>query len=117
MAEGHADFTRTFRGLAEGNAAAEFADPAAFDTWAEGWQARLAREADPAATMRGANPAYIARNHRVEEAIQAAVTGDYDPFHRLNAILARPFDDQPDAAEYRAAPAEEEVVTRTFCGT
>ena len=117
MAEGHADFTRTFRGLAEGNAAAEFADPAAFDTWAEGWQARLAREADPAATMRGANPAYIARNHRVEEAIQAAVTGDYDPFHRLNAILARPFDDQPDAAEYRAAPAEDEVVTRTFCGT
>ena len=117
MAEGSADFTRTFRGLAEGNAAAEFADPAAFDTWAEGWQARLAREADPAVTMRGANPAYIARNHRVEEAIQAAVTGDYTPFHRLNAILARPFEDQPDAAEYRAAPAEDEVVTRTFCGT
>ena len=117
MAEGRADFTRTFRGLAEGTAAAEFSDPALFDGWAADWSARLAREADPAAVMQAANPVYIPRNHRVEEAIQAAVAGDFGPFHRLNAILARPFDRRAEAEGYDAAPAETEIVARTFCGT
>ena len=117
MAENEADFTRTFRGLTDGTAAAEFADPMAFEVWAEGWQARLAREADSAAVMRAANPAFIPRNHRVEEAIRAAVAGDFAPFHRLHAILATPFDDQPEASAYRDAPKPDEVVRRTFCGT
>lgn len=117
MAGQNADFTRTFRGLATGMAAAEFRDPAPFAAWAEGWQARLAREADPAAVMRRANPAYIPRNHRIEAAIRAALGGDLGPFERLNAILARPFDDQPEWAAYQAAPAPGEEVQRTFCGT
>ncbi|MDW4548269.1 YdiU family protein [Defluviimonas sp. D31] len=117
MAENAADFTRTFRGLTDGTAAAEFADPMAFEVWAEGWQARLARKADSEAVMRAANPAFIPRNHRVEEAIRAAVAGDFAPFHRLNAILATPFDDQPEASAYRDAPKPDEVVRRTFCGT
>ncbi|OYX41846.1 MAG: hypothetical protein B7Z02_14680 [Rhodobacterales bacterium 32-67-9] len=117
MAEGRADFTRTFSGLAEGAAAAEFSDPSLFDGWAADWTARLAREADPKATLRAANPVYIPRNHRVEEAIRAAVAGDLAPFHRLNAVLARPFDRRAEAEGYDAAPAEVEIVTRTFCGT
>ena len=117
MAAQGADFTRTFRGLAAGLARAEFADPAAFDGWAGDWQARSAREADPNARMRAANPAYIPRNHRVEEAIRAAVTGDYAPFHRLNTLLARPFDDQPGMNAYALPPAPDEEVRRTFCGT
>src|SRR5690606_32651866 len=44
MAAEEADFTRTFRGLAEGAARDEFVDRAAFDAWAGGWQARLAQE-------------------------------------------------------------------------
>lgn len=117
MAEGQADFTRTFRGLAEGTAAAEFTDPAPFHGWAAEWRARLGPEADPEAVMRAANPVYIPRNHRVEEAIRAATTGDLTPFERLNAVLARPFDRRPEAAGYDAAPAPDELVTRTFCGT
>ncbi len=117
MAEGKADFTRTFRGLAEGTAAEEFADPAGFDAWAGDWRARIAKQADPFAVMQAANPAYIPRNHRVEEAIQAAVAGDYGPFHRLNAVLARPFEPRAEAEGYDAAPTETELVKRTFCGT
>ena len=117
MAEGRADFTRTFRGLAEGTAAAEFPDPALFDGWAADWTRRLAREADPNAVLRAANPVYIPRNHRVEEAIRAAVNGDLAPFHRLNEVLARPFERRAEAEGYDAAPAKDEVVTRTFCGT
>jgi serine/tyrosine/threonine adenylyltransferase len=112
-----ADFTRTFRGLATGLARAEFREPAAFDAWERDWRARLAREPDPGAVMRAANPAFIPRNHRVEEAIQAAVRGDHGPFRRLNDILARPFDDQPEAIAYTLAPTEDEEVRRTFCGT
>ncbi len=117
MAEERADFTRTFRGLSDGGAAAEFARPERFEAWERDWRARLARETDPDATMRAANPAYIARNHRVEEAIRSAVKGDFAPFHRLNAVLARPFDRRTDADGYDAAPAPSEVVARTFCGT
>ncbi|WP_170442981.1 protein adenylyltransferase SelO [Ruegeria arenilitoris] len=117
MAQNQADFTNTFRALGSDAAREQFTDPAAFDSWAEGWCARLTREADPAAVMHAANPAFIPRNHRVEQMIQAAVQGDYAPFHRLNAVLARPYDDQPDAADLRRPPTQDEVVHATFCGT
>ena len=57
--------------------------------------------------MRRVNPAFIPRNHRVEEALSAAVDGgDYRPFNTLLKILARPFDDQPEFAAF-AEPAPE----------
>jgi len=128
MTEAGADFTNTFRALVEAAAAddpaparAQFADPAGFDDWAERWRRRLAAEAtDPAtrvATMRRANPAFVARNHRVEAALVAAEEGDLAPFERLLAVLAKPFDDQPDAAEFAAPPRPGEEVEATFCGT
>ncbi|PYF13201.1 uncharacterized protein YdiU (UPF0061 family) [Rhodobacter viridis] len=117
MASEGADFTRTFRGLATGQAGAEFSDPAAFDTWAPLWQARLAQEVVPQAVLSAANPVRIPRNHRIEEAITAAVLGDFAPFHRLQAALEHPFDPDEDFAAYEAAPTLDERVTRTFCGT
>ncbi|GGH47098.1 YdiU family protein [Frigidibacter albus] len=117
MAVERADFTRTFRGLAEGRARDEFLDPAAFDTWAPGWQSRLAQDAPGAeARMAGVNPAIIPRNHRVEEAIVAATAGDFAPFHALNAALAAPYDAAQDDP-LRAAPWPEQRVQRTYCGT
>lgn len=120
MARTGADFTRTFRGLAEGTAAAEFRDPDAFTTWQPLWHARLATEgrtaAQAQAAMRHTNPAIIPRNHRIEAAIEAAVLGDLGPFHQLDAALAHPFDAAPDDP-LRAAPALAERVTQTFCGT
>jgi len=117
MAAGRADFTNTFRALVEGGARDQFLDPASFDDWEEGWRARLAREAAPEAVMRAANPSVIPRNHRVEQMIEAAVTGDYAPFERLLEVLARPYHDHPEAAELRRPPAAAEVVRATFCGT
>jgi uncharacterized protein YdiU (UPF0061 family) len=50
--------------------------------------------------------------------IAAAVQAeDFAPFDKLLAVLARPFEDQPEAADYAAPPAPGEVVTQTFCGT
>ncbi|WP_102224468.1 protein adenylyltransferase SelO [Acidimangrovimonas sediminis] len=120
MAGQEADFTRSFRGLAEGTARAEFADPAAYDAWEASWHDRLAREGRPLAEAQAAiarvSPAIIPRNHRVEEAIQAAVGGDLGPFEALHVALAQPFDADP-ASPCRAAPAPDQRVLRTFCGT
>ena len=130
MAANEADFTLTFRALSEAAADAAgddavrplFRDPSAFDAWAVSWRRRLAAEGgDPARrreTMRRTNPRYIPRNHRVEEAIDAAVErADLAPFERLLAVLAAPFDEQPENASYAAAPRPDEVVHQTFCGT
>lgn len=130
MKAGEADFTLTFRHLcaasedpsADNRVAALFAAPAAFHDWVVSWRGRLAREAiapqERAARMRAVNPAFIPRNHRVEEAIAAAVIAqDFAPFHRLVEVLARPYDDQPEAADLMRPAMPEEAVTQTFCGT
>ena len=121
MAEGQADFTNTFRALADGTARDQFLDPAAFDDWEERWRTRLGKEAAPddlAARLRGVNPAIIPRNHRVEQAIAAAMAGDLAPASRLIRALARPFDDPgEEIRDLTFPPAESERVERTFCGT
>ncbi|WP_207483869.1 protein adenylyltransferase SelO [Arenibaculum pallidiluteum] len=134
MAAGKADFTLTFRRLAdaagpgvdgpEGDGAvrALFEDPAAYDDWAARWRQRLAGESQDAATrreaMRRVNPAFIPRNHRVEAVIRAAVDRqDYVPFEELLAVLSAPYDDQPAFAAYADPPEPDQRVLRTFCGT
>jgi uncharacterized protein YdiU (UPF0061 family) len=124
MARERADFTRVFRALSgpsPGRARAEFATPAAFDTWFDRWAERMAHQDLPDAARRGAmqavNPARIPRNHQVEQVITAALAGDMAPFARLNAALAAPFDDAPDFADYEDAPTDATRVRHTFCGT
>ena len=69
--------------------------------------------------MRRTNPAYIPRNHRVEEALAAASNdADLDPLERLLAALRRPYDEIPEHAGYgEPAPVEVTACYRTFCGT
>jgi uncharacterized protein YdiU (UPF0061 family) len=64
------------------------------------------------------NPAVIPRNHKVEEALEAAVVdGDFSVLHRLLDALANPFAEGVEKNGYReAAPAGSEGY-RTFCGT
>ena len=112
MANNQADFTRVFRAMARGQGARdEFVDPTRFDEWEAEWGGG---DAD---IMRAANPAIIPRNHRVEEAIQAGLQGDYAPFHRLTEALVTPFEDQPEFEDLEVAPSEQQRVRQTFCGT
>jgi uncharacterized protein YdiU (UPF0061 family) len=124
MAKGEADFTNTFRALSGDDpaaAGAEFSDPEALDQWLPAWRARLGREgrdeAARVAAMEAVNPALIPRNHRVEEAISASLTGDMAPFERLVGALAHPFDPPEGDLDLATPPAPEERVTQTFCGT
>ena len=128
LTEGQVDFTLFFRqltrvasGESEAPLQALFARPALADAWLARWRRLLdaegGSEAERVANMRAANPIFVPRNHRVEQAIVAARAGDDAPFHRLVDALARPFDEQPEHAELERAPREHEVVTATFCGT
>jgi uncharacterized protein YdiU (UPF0061 family) len=130
MTANGADFTLTFRRLSEAVAdpAADasvrslFANPEFFDEWAAKWRARLLLDGnDPAAqqaVMRAANPAFIPRNHRVEETIVSAVErDDFTPFETLIAVLSRPYNDQPEFAPYADPPLPDQIVHQTFCGT
>ena len=68
--------------------------------------------------MRMVNPAFIPRNHRIEEVIEVAVgADDFNPFEALLSILAKPFEDQPAFAHYMDPPQANERVSQTFCGT
>ena len=107
-----ADFTNAFRALSADRIPEGLAD------WGKDWRSRRDLEtSDPFETMRRSNPAYIARNHRIEAAISAAVAGDFEPFHALNTVLGSPYQDQPEHAAYSAPPTADEVVKQTFCGT
>ena len=88
-----ADFTNTWRGLAS----PVFVDQAArsdagFAAWRDRWTARRAGQpqsaAEAEALMRRASPAVIARNHKVEEALDAAGRGDLAPLQALLDVFA-----------------------------
>jgi uncharacterized protein YdiU (UPF0061 family) len=125
MEGNNVDYTLAFRYLADaalGNdepVRALFADPSAFNSWSAHWRARLSRESvaseERTKAMRRANPAFIPRNHRVEEALSVAVArGDYAPFDTLLRILSHPFDDQPEFAAFAEPPPEGYGHYRTF---
>jgi protein adenylyltransferase len=130
MTSNGADFTLTFRRLCDAAANSDadvairglFANAHAFDEWAARWRERIAEEggdaSDRQAAMRRTNPAFIPRNHLVEEAISAAVSkGDFSLFETLLNVLARPYEEQPTFGRYAEPPRPEQVVRQTFCGT
>lgn len=127
------DFTSAFRRLADvaegrGNLAEIglhklYADDAALKAWLPRWRARLEVEsATPeqrAQAMRTVSPLYIPRNHKVEEALDAAVElGNYAPFEQLLDVLQQPFMERPGLAAYvEPAPVNASAGYQTFCGT
>lgn len=121
MAEQQLDFTLFFRHLtreADGNTGAlheQFGNADDLDTWLNDWRA-LNGGSDIDA-MKARNPIRIPRNHRVEQAIEAAEAGDYAPFHELTAALAKPFAESTDFSAYEKPAEPDELVHQTFCGT
>ncbi len=138
-----ADFTNTFRQLTTSAAAAlprdavravdahdaarvgqpggSLAESPAFAAWHAQWQARLARQPqgrdEVTALMQRSNPAVIARNHKVEEALTAASDdGDLGPLERLLAAIASPYDHSRERPGFDA-PDDGGRPYRTFCGT
>lgn len=114
------DHTGTFRALAKVLRGIG-PPPEALITWAAGWRERLAAEGSDEATtataMDRVNPLYIARNHLVEEALDAATDGDMAPLHHLVELLIHPFDEVPGHDRYTLPAASDAPPHVTYCGT
>jgi uncharacterized protein YdiU (UPF0061 family) len=129
MQKYEADYTNTFRALTLGRMeGAVLFETTEFAEWRRQWDERSGRQPEQQGTitstttqaqlMRSSNPAVIPRNHRVEEALEAAVEqGDYSVMERLLAALADPFAHSPEQEEYAKLPAPSSRPYRTFCGT
>lgn len=123
MKNHQSDYTNTFRALTfDEPVETALGDAPEYALWKERWIARLGRQEETAESshqlMRNSNPAVIPRNHRVEEALEAAVDrGDYSVMERLLKVLAQPYAHSPEQAVYAAAPASCNQGYRTYCGT
>ncbi len=91
------------------------------ETWLGEWQKTRDESgiliSESQALMDAANPIYIPRNHRVEQAIVAGAAGNYTPMLRLVEVMKNPYGPQENADEFEAAAKPEEAVQQTFCGT
>ncbi len=118
-----ADFTNTFRDLPSGFLPeASMFRAQDFKQWFDRWQARLDRQPDSREAsrrlMNSHNPAVIPRNHRVEEALAAAVErADFTVLDKLMGVLSRPYEEPPEAAGYHLPPPPSAQPYQTFCGT
>ncbi len=115
------DFTNTFRSLTSGRIIEDStnADPE-LEAWHRRLTARRGRQpqspAEAEDLMRRHNPAFIPRNHIVEEALEAATADDYSVMERLLDVLATPYDHGRDLPTF-STPSPDEWPYRTFCGT
>jgi uncharacterized protein YdiU (UPF0061 family) len=128
MASEKLDFTLCFRRLydlacnPDQQVAELFEFPDALVPWLSRWRQRLDTDqlADNtrAERMAMANPAFIARNHLVEEAIRAGEDeGDFGPFFKLIERLSEPGQYNAAARHYASPPLAGQEVAQTFCGT
>ena len=116
MHRSRSDYTNTLRLLDPEKAST--ANP----TWHADWSLRLGRQSqtpeEVRQQMRHHNPVVIPRNHKVEEALEAATSaGDYGPMHRLLAAVANPFEDGVVKDGYREPSPNGSEGYQTFCGT
>ncbi len=99
-----------------------FKDASDFRQWIIQWKERINHEpqsiSDCVQSMNQVNPLYIPRNHKVEEALEAAVNeADYSKFELLVTTLNNPFERQ-DGKEAYSQPAPDNFGPyKTFCGT
>ena len=123
MQKNHADYTNTFRALTiEKLENMKLFGVPEFTQWHKQWQERLGRQQESKDSslqlMRNSNPAVIPRNHRVEEALDAAVNNeDYSVMEKLLEVLKNPYAYSPEQEDYTALPVESALPYKTFCGT
>lgn len=117
-----ADYTNTFFYLQE-DAFPDTSDyqSSIFVEWKDAWEKRVLLEgkslSEARDSMRLVNPAFIPRNHLVEEALAAAEKGDMKPFHQLLEVLQEPYMFRPSLQNFQNTPAAFDESYQTFCGT
>ena len=122
MEQAQADYTNTFLDLSEEKLPEkEIYLQHTFKQWFPRWRSRLEQEEQPIESslslMRTHNPAVIPRNHKVEQALEAAENDDLKPLEELLSALREPYRHRSSLKPYQATPKPDERVHQTFCGT
>ena len=92
-----------------------------FLIWKKRWEDRLKLNNNThekfLKLMRSVNPLIIPRNHKVEEALKAAINNDLTQLKKLIKILENPYHDQKNIIDYQSSPSLSGQKYQTFCGT
>ena len=92
-----------------------------FLIWREKWESRLNLNNNNKEKflklMRSVNPLVIPRNHKVEEALEAANNDDFNPIKNLIDVLQDPYKDNKKNIGYQSPSPDTITKYQTFCGT
>jgi len=93
-----------------------------FINWLTDWKKRInainGLPAESLKLMQKSNPAYIPRNHLVEEALQQAQeNNDYKQLYELLSVLSKPYHYLKMNSLFQQVPEQDEETYKTYCGT
>ena len=122
MHKNKADYTNTFCVLMNENVQKnKIYEDENFIIWKKRWKERLKLNNNNPEKflklMRSVNPLIIPRNHKVEEALEAANNNDLSPLIKLIKILEKPYDKQQENIDYQSPAPLGNKKYQTFCGT
>ncbi len=121
MHEKKVDYTNTFCNLMDLTPKKDdLFDDNGFVNWKKRWVDRLSKNNSSSKKyleiMKKNNPLVIPRNHKVEEALEAAEKNDLKPITQLLEILKDPYTQKEDTLNYQT-PSRSDEKYQTFCGT
>ena len=122
MHKNKSDYTNTFCFLMNQNFQnKKIYNSQSFLDWKMLWKDRLKKNNNSPEKslklMRSSNPLIIPRNHKVEEALESANSGNLNPAKNLLKILEKPYEDIKEIEEYQSPAPPSEKIYKTFCGT
>ena len=122
MHKNKADYTNTFCILMNENVQKnKIYNDENFIIWKKRWEERLKLNNNNPEKflklMRSVNPLIIPRNHKVEEALEAANNNDLSILKNLIKILKKPYDKQQENIDYQSPAPIGNKKYQTFCGT
>ena len=120
MQSNHADYTNTFCYLMNISSIQDqiYKDKDFID-WSKNWEKRIlingGSKENSLELMKKNNPIVIPRNHKVEEALEAANDNNLKPMYNLLSILKKPYTKQINIEKFQTPSNNQNY--QTFCGT
>jgi len=120
MQSNQADYTNTFCYLMNISSIQDqiYKDKDFID-WSKNWEKRIlingGSKENSLELMKKNNPIVIPRNHKVEEALEAANNNDLKPMYELLSILKKPYTKQINIEKFQTPSNNQNY--QTFCGT
>ena len=120
MQSNQADYTNTFCYLMNISSIQDqiYKDKDFID-WSKNWEKRIlingGCKENSLELMKKNNPIVIPRNHKVEEALEAANNNDLKPMYDLLSILKKPYSKQINIEKFQTPSNNQNY--QTFCGT